>query len=135
MAKTRGPKGPATKKTDRKTSTAKMAPKQTRTANGVTKPTQPRGRHTLLNAADKDAVNPKRTTGRPRKVQPEKETEALLVEHVQAVIKPKGNDYAPVEAKKTGRKQEEPFLTSTSANVIPVMSTNKREILLLIFPQ
>jgi hypothetical protein len=108
MAKTRGVKGPATTRTSRKTSTVKKAPKQTRTAKGVTKPTQPRGRSTLLKAAEKDVVKPKRTTGRPGKVRTEKETEALLVEHIQAASKPKGNNSALAEAKKTGGKQEEP---------------------------
>jgi hypothetical protein len=56
MAKIRNvEEGPATKRTGRKTPSAKKAPKKTRTAQGVTKPTQQRGR------AKKVGVKPKRT--------------------------------------------------------------------------
>jgi hypothetical protein len=92
---------------------AKKTPQQTRAAQGVTKPTQRRGGSTLLKAAKKGNPN---GTGRLDKERTGEEMEALLTEHMQAASKPKGDNSALAEAKKTGEKQEEPPMASTSAN-------------------
>ncbi len=67
--------------TGRKTTNAKKKPKQVRMAQGVAKPTQSRGRSTLLKAAKKVVDKPKAVRGRSRKVRIGEKLEALSTEH------------------------------------------------------